>query len=176
MPNGCVGSRLPTGGARRLRVRQRSAGVILRLVMSLGFMVHGLAAQTTMPEVRLEDVAQPRSLTFGINRPAHEAKSNYRVAGAVVGAVAGAVGGWALQRAITGGFCDPADNTEFYTCNRSGPTSAESAFVGAVVGALLGGMIGSVISSPQNFSVYPFLGVSSGQGLSAGAFIPLRIR
>ncbi len=156
----------------RIRIKQVDGTVLT------GRLALPLSPETIQLWIGSDDLAEVPVARIIAQPPSPTSGSNYLVAGVVVGGLVGALGGWALHRVVTADFCDPAEPSYWGgSCSISGPNSTESALIGAAVGALLGGLIGwSAISSAQDFSVYPYRGASSGLGLSARAFIPLRTR
>ena len=150
------------------------ASVTLYLIAGLPVLVQDLHAQTSAPDVRLDDVAEPFS------RPAEsewqvEASESHLVAGVVIGGAAGIIGGLVLYEVFASNRCDPADNNQYYTCELGGPGAVGSAAIFGAIGALVGGVIGSAIPS-QSFSVRPYAGPSSGLGLMVRAPVPRQRR
>ena len=91
---------------------------------------------------------------------------SFLVAGVVVGGITGIIGGLVLYEVALSAFCDPADNSQFYTCRNPGAVGSAAIF--GAIGAIVGGVIGSKIPS-QSFSVRPYVGPSSGLGLTVRA-------
>ena len=156
------------------RAHQFVADTTLRLVAGLVVMVPGLDAQSAAPEAGLGDTFHISSEAPGIEWQAEEAASNHLVSGLIIGAGVGVVGGLVLYEIGTSGRCDPADNTEFYTCTLGGPNAVESAVIVGAIGALIGGVVGMLIPA-SGLSVHPYIGGSSRLGISIGTAFPKRL-
>lgn len=153
------------------RARRSVTPAALHLAAGLICMVPSLDAQAVAPEVGLGNTVRSSSEAFGVEWQAEDAASHHLVSGILIGAGIGVVGGVVLYEIGTSGRCDPADNTEYYTCTLGGPNAVESALILGAIGALLGGVVATLIPS-SGLSVNPYTDRSSALGISMGMPFP----